>query len=170
MTYQRNKPKTPFVGLSDKLYSTGNKSPMYEFERKANSFKFMCSITKKKYRFSEYLKWWQSPEIQNYVRQGYELWIQTKTQEPYQPPQFGENIEQVLTFRMKAPYKPRNKTGTFKTLAESAPTVQSYNNFAPDNAKPINHNDLEKIDPPVNNYQREPGDELDEEFDDKITF
>ena len=164
MSYPKNKQKKTFVGLSDNLYSTGNKSPMYEFEKKASSFKFKCSITGRKYKFSEYLKWWQSSEIQAYVKQGYELWIQTKTQEPYKPPHFGDNIEQILTFRMKAPYTRKPGMGTFKRVADSIPAMP-VQEFAPENAKPVTMEDYKNLD-----NQREPGDDTDEELDDTIPF
>ena len=138
------KDKTPFVGLSDKLYSTGRKSPAFEFERKASTMKFICSITKKKYRFSEWLKWWQSPEVQVYAKQGYELWIQTKTQEPFQQPKYGENLEQIVCFRMKKPYQKRGNLGTFKTVEQSVPFVPQQ--FAPDHAEPVTKNDLDDMD------------------------
>lgn len=104
-----NKTKDPFVALSGKLYSTGRKSPAYEFSIRAVQFKFECSITKKKYSFSEYLKWWQSPEIQKYVHEGWEAYLEAKTQEPFKQPKYGDNVELVFSFRLKKRYNPRSQ-------------------------------------------------------------
>ena len=51
----------------------------------------------------------------------------------------------------------------FKTVAESVPAVAPQT-FAPDNAKPITQEDLEKIDREMMNNEQ------DEELDDKIPF
>ena len=90
------KEKLPFVALSYKLFSTGRKSPQFEFSVRATNVKLECSITKKKYRFSEVLKWWQTPEIQKYANDGWELYIETKQQEPFRQPKYGENLEEIV--------------------------------------------------------------------------
>ena len=151
------KPKLPFVALSDKLYSTGRKSPAFEFERRASTMKFICSITKKKYRFSEYLKWWQSPEVQIYAKQGYELWIQTKTQEPFQQPKYGENLEQILCFRMKKPFDRRPSVAGFKQVG-TAMGVTPQQSFAPDHAQTATQQDMKELDDKIP-MPREAGDE-----------
>lgn len=138
------KEKLPFVALSGKLYSTGRKSPAFEFSVRATNFKLECSITKRKYRFSEVLKWWQSPEIQKYVKEGWELYIESKTQEPFKQPKYGENLEQIICFRMKKPYQKRGNLGTFKTVEQSVPFVPQQ--FAPDHAEPVTKNDLDDMD------------------------
>jgi hypothetical protein len=138
------KEKLPFVALSGKLYSTGRKSPAFEFSIRATNFKLECSITKRKYRFSEVLKWWQSPEIQKYVKEGWELYIESKTQEPFKQPKYGENLEQIICFRMKKPYQKRGNLGTFKTVEQSVPFVPQQ--FAPDQAEPVTKNDLDDMD------------------------
>ena len=138
------KEKLPFVALSGKLYSTGRKSPAFEFSIRATNFKLECSITKRKYRFSEVLKWWQSPEIQKYVEEGWELYIESKTQEPFKQPKYGENLEQIICFRMKKPYQKRGNLGTFKTVEQSVPFVPQQ--FAPDHAESVTKNDLDDMD------------------------
>jgi hypothetical protein len=138
------KEKLPFVALSGKLYSTGRKSPAFEFSIRATNFKLECSITKRKYRFSEVLKWWQSPEIQKYVKEGWELYIESKTQEPFKQPKYGENLEQIICFRMKKPYHKRGNLGTFKTVEQSVPFVPQQ--FAPDHAESVTKNDLDDMD------------------------
>ena len=138
------KEKLPFVALSGKLFSTGRKSPAFEFSIRATNFKLECSITKRKYRFSEVLKWWQSPEIQKYVKEGWELYIESKTQEPFKQPKYGENLEQIICFRMKKPYQKRGNLGTFKTVEQSVPFVPQQ--FAPDHAESVTKNDLDDMD------------------------
>ena len=138
------KEKLPFVALSGKLYSTGRKSPAFEFSIRATNFKLECSLTKRKYRFSEVLKWWQSPEIQKYVKEGWELYIESKTQEPFKQPKYGENLEQIICFRMKKPYQKRGNLGTFKTVEQSVPFVPQQ--FAPDHAESVTKNDLDDMD------------------------
>lgn len=138
------KEKLPFVALLGKLYSTGRKSPAFEFSIRATNFKLECSITKRKYRFSEVLKWWQSPEIQKYVKEGWELYIESKTQEPFKQPKYGENLEQIICFRMKKPYQKRGNLGTFKTVEQSVPFVPQQ--FAPDHAESVTKNDLDDMD------------------------
>ena len=138
------KEKLPFVALSGKLYSTGRKSPAFEFSIRATNFKLECSITKRKYRFSEVLKWWQSTEIQKYVKEGWELYIESKTQEPFKQPKYGENLEQIICFRMKKPYQKRGNLGTFKTVEQSVPFVPQQ--FAPDHAESVTKNDLDDMD------------------------
>ena len=138
------KEKLPFVALSGKLYSTGRKSPAFEFSIRATNFKLECSLTKRKYRFSEVLKWWQSPEIQKYVKEGWELYIESKTQEPFKQPKYGENLEQIICFRMKKPYQKRGNLGTFKTVEQSVPFVPQQ--FAPDHAESVTKNELDDMD------------------------
>ena len=138
------KEKLPFVALSGKLFSTGRKSPAFEFSIRATNFKLECSITKRKYRFSEVLKWWQSTEIQKYVKEGWELYIESKTQEPFKQPKYGENLEQIICFRMKKPYQKRGNLGTFKTVEQSVPFVPQQ--FAPDHAESVTKNDLDDMD------------------------
>lgn len=102
-----NKEKDPFVAISGKLYSTGRKSPAYEFSIQVGKFQWYCSVTKRKYRFSEYLSWYKSPEIQKYVAAGWVAYVEAKTQEPYQQPKYGDNIEMVFSFRLKKPFTPK---------------------------------------------------------------
>ena len=104
-----NKEKDPFVAISGKLYSTGRKSPAMEFSIQVNKFQWYCSVTKRKYRFSEYLTWYKSPEIQKYVKAGWVAYVEAKTQEPYQQPKYGDNIEMVFFFRLKKPFTPKTQ-------------------------------------------------------------
>ena len=160
----KEKNNMPFCGLEGRLYPTGVKAPKFEFKRRLSDLKLTCTLTKKKYRFSEYLKWWQSEQVQRYVKLGYECRLETKTQEPYQQAKYGEYIEQVICFVMRKPYTPRPNIGGFKSVGESIPVAAQGQNFAPDNAKPITQEDLSKIDRPI---EREPGEV---ELDDTIPF
>ena len=151
------KPKLPFVALSGKLFSTGRQSPQFEFSIRATNLKLECSITKRKYKFSEVLKWWQSPEIQKYALDGWELYVESKTQEPFKQPKYGENIEQIICFRMKKPFDRRPSVAGFKQVG-TAMGVTPQQSFAPDHAQTATQQDMKELDDKIP-MPREAGDE-----------
>ena len=158
------KNKMPFCGLEGKLYPTGVKAPKYEYKRKLSDLVLKCSLTQKKYKFSQWLDWWKTPAVQNYVKMGYDLNLETKIQEPFKQRQYGDNLEQVVCFIMRKPFTRKPGMGTFKKVADSIPAMP-VQEFAPENAKPVTMEDYKNLD-----NQREPGDELEEELDDTIPF
>tara|TARA_R100001440_G_scaffold17338_2_gene29297 strand:+ start:1446 stop:1928 length:483 start_codon:yes stop_codon:yes gene_type:complete len=141
-----NKKKDPYVACkSNKIWNTGRKAPIAEYERNLTEIEYTCSITKRKFKPSQMpMQWWKQPEIQQYASQG---WICKKEyiiQEPFQQPKYGENLELIEVFRMKRPYQKRANMGTFKRVDESIPAVAQ--SFAPDNSKPITKQDLDNMD------------------------
>ena len=72
------------------------------------------------------------------------MYIESKTQEPFKQPKYGENLEQIICFRMKKPYQKRGNLGTFKTVEQSVPFVPQQ--FAPDHAESVTKNDLDDMD------------------------
>ena len=162
-----DKTKTPFVALQGTLYSTGRKSPQFEFKKKMSSLTLKCTLTNRKYKFSEYIKWWQSDAIQQYQKMGWELTFETKTQEPYKQPQYGDNIEQIVAFIMRQPYQQRTKSiDGMKPIGQAMPqyaavAMTQAQPSAPDNAVPVTMQDHKKM--PVVNEDSEP-------LDDEIPF
>ena len=134
----KEKNNMPFCGLEGRLYPTGVKAPKFEFKRRLSDLKLTCTLTKKKYRFSEYLKWWQSEQVQRYVKLGYECRLETKTQEPYQQAKYGENIEQLIKRLEKNNVQTRP---VWKLNHEQMPYNKCHS-FKIDNAKNIVKNSL----------------------------
>ncbi|MEK9739460.1 MAG: hypothetical protein VW438_07000 [Euryarchaeota archaeon] len=116
----------PFCGLSMKLYSTGKKTPSYEYSGEASKVKFMCSLTKRKYSLSQVTEWFQTPEVQKYVQAGYVLKYMTKIQETNNPSPYAKsNLEQVFCLVMvKKQNRPAQNVDGLKPVAETIPQVQ----------------------------------------------
>lgn len=116
----------PFCGLSMKLYSTGKKTPSYEYSGEASKVKFMCSLTKRKYSLSQVTEWFQTPEVQKYVQAGYVLKYMTKIQETNNPSPYAKsNLEQVFCLVMvKKQNRPAQNVDGLKPVAQAIPQVQ----------------------------------------------
>tara|TARA_R100000278_G_scaffold120459_1_gene102895 strand:- start:464 stop:886 length:423 start_codon:yes stop_codon:yes gene_type:complete len=116
----------PFCGLSMKLYSTGKKTPSYEYSGEASKVKFMCSLTKRKYSLSQVTEWFQTPEVQKYVQAGYVLKYMTKIQETNNPSPYAKsNLEQVFCLVMvKKQNRPAQNVDGLKPVAQTIPQVQ----------------------------------------------
>lgn len=149
--YKKN--KDPYVACkSNKIWNTGRKAPIAEYERNLTEIEYTCSITKRKFKPSQMpMEWYRQPQIQEYARQGWIVKKEYIIQEPFQQPKYGENLELIEVFRMKRPYQKRGNLGTFKRVDESIPAVAQ--SFAPDNSKPITKQDLDDMDDkiPMNN-------------------
>ena len=141
--YQKSKFDLPFCGLQARLFSTGNSSPKYEYSGEASKVKFTCSLTKKKYSLSQVNDWFNTPEVQKYVKAGYVLKYMTKTQEMQNPPQYAKsNLEQIFCLVMVKPYKPRtDNVDGLKPISQAMPPYATQ--FAPDNAKPVEQSDMD---------------------------
>ena len=102
------------------------------------------------------MEWYKQSEIQEYVNQGWEANKEYIIQEPFKQPKYGDNIELIEVFRLSPPYQKRGNMGTFKTINQSVPAVSQQ--FAPDNARSVNKQDLDDMDDkiPMNS---EPGDD-----------
>ena len=120
----KNKYDMPFCGLKIKLFSTGKKSPSYEFSAVASKAKFICSLTKKKYALSQVTEWFMTPEVQKYHKAGYVLKYMSKTQEPQTPNKYGNNLEEEFCLVMVKPYKPQPNIDGMKPIAQTIPQVQ----------------------------------------------
>ena len=141
-----NKKKDPYVACkSNKIWNTGRKAPIAEYERNLTEIEYTCSITKRKFKPSQMpMQWWKQPEIQQYANQGWVCKKEYIIQEPFQQPKYGENLELIEVFRMKRPYQKRGNLGTFKTVEQSVPFVPQQ--FAPDHAESVTKNDLDDMD------------------------
>lgn len=162
----QKKSKDPYIAAkSNTIYATGMKAPIAGYQRKLTEIVYTCQLTKRKFKPSQMpMDWYNQPQIQNYVQQGWEVTKEFIIQEPFQTPKYGPNEELIEVFRLKRPYQKRGNIGAgFKTVAESVPVVPPQT-FAPDNSKPITQQDLEKIDREMMNNEQ------DEELDDKIPF
>jgi len=103
----QEKGKLPFCGLTLRLYSTGNKSPKFEFQASSNKAQFQCTITKKLYSIFELSNWLNSPEVQEYTRSGHVLKWGSKTQQGEATKYSNGETEDVTCFMVK----PFVKTG-----------------------------------------------------------
>ena len=122
MSNFQNKSKLPYVGCkSNTIYPTGQKPPIPTFRRKITEIVYTCSITKRKFKPSQMpMDWFNQPQVQQFVKQGWEMEKQYTIQEPFQTPKYGENIELIETFRLVKPYQKRGNLGAgFKKVAES---------------------------------------------------
>tara|TARA_R100001440_G_scaffold28066_2_gene45611 strand:- start:2129 stop:2620 length:492 start_codon:yes stop_codon:yes gene_type:complete len=162
----QKKSKDPYIACkSNNIYATGMKAPIAQYQRKLTEIVYKCSVTSRKFKPSQMpMDWYNQPQIQNYVQQGWEMSKEYVIQQPFKTPKYGADEELIEVFRLKRPYQKRGNIGAgFKTVAESVPAVAPQS-FAPDNAKPITQEDLEKIDREMMNNEQE------EELDDKIPF
>ena len=122
--FKKNKYDMPFCGLKIKLFSTGKKSPSYEFSAVASKAKFTCSLTKRKYALSQVTEWFMTPEVQKYHKAGYVLKYMSKTQEPQTPNKYGNNLEEEFCLVMVKPFKPQPNIDGMKPIAQTIPQVQ----------------------------------------------
>lgn len=128
----------PFCGLQMKLYATGKKAPSYEYSGEASKVKFTCSLTKRKYSLSQVSDWFQTPEVQAYVQDGYVLKYMTKTQESNNPSPYAKsNYEQVFCLVMvKKQGRQNQSVDGLKPVAQSIPKVQQQSDESFDDDLP----------------------------------
>ncbi len=137
---QRNKYDMAFCGLTLKLYETGKKAPSYEYSASSNKSKFQCSLTKKLYGLSQVMDWYNTPEVQAYVRAGYQLKVGSKIQQAKET-KYGADSEQIVTWFMVKPRVQPNIDG-MKPIGQSMPQYKEVpmteaQPSAPDHAKPV---------------------------------
>jgi len=138
-----NKYELPFCGLQLKLYETGKTAPSYEYSASSTKAKFMCSLTSKLYGISEVMTWYQTPEVQAYVKAGYSLKWGSKIQEPKEI-KYGKKTEQIVCLYMVKPF-PSNIDGFKKvkippqvdthTIEAKAPPIQKQENMVEENER-----------------------------------
>ena len=148
--YQNNKSTfdMPFCGLTLKLYETGKKAPSYEYSASATKAKFMCSLTKELFSLSQFMDWYNKPQVQAYVKAGYSLKWGSKVQQAKET-KYGADSEQVVTCFMVKPYQGGQNVDGMKPIGQVMPNVTppQYTPqpmtqaapFAPDNAVPVNN-------------------------------
>ena len=135
------------------LRSTGNKAPKYEYKADAKSL-FTCSLTKKKYSLSQINDWYSTPEVQKFHNEGYRGKWFAKTQEIENPSKYDKsNLQMILSFIMIKPFKPQPNIDGMKPIGESVPRYKEMPMTearppSPENAKPIEMNDLDDDLPP----------------------
>ena len=121
--YQQQQ-KQPFCALTMYLRPTGNKSPKFEYKADAKSL-FTCSLTKKKYKLSQIDQWYNTEEVQNFVRQGYTGKWYAKTQDIENPHKYDMGTTQmILSFIMTKPYKPQPNVDGMKPISQAIPQVE----------------------------------------------
>jgi hypothetical protein len=162
------KSKDPYVGCkSNTIWPTGMKPPIAQYQRKITEIVYTCSITKRKFKPSQMpMEWFNQPQIQQFVKQGWEMTKEYVIQEPFKQPKYGENEELIEVFRLKRPYQKRGNLGAgFKSVGESIPTMP-VQEFAPENAKPVTMEDYKNMEDMDDKLPREPGeeDDWDEQF------
>lgn len=108
---QQQQNSLPFCGLTLKMYSTGKKSPKFEYQASSTKAKFQCSLTKKLYGLTQVLLWYKTPEVQKYVLAGYNLKWGLKLKEG-QPTQFGDGKESEVTIYMVKPFNQQGRVQT----------------------------------------------------------
>ncbi len=146
--YQNNKSSysMKFCGLSLRLYETQKKAPSYEYSASSTKAKFMCSLTQKLYSISEVMDWYNTPEVQTYVKAGYNLKWGSKVQQAKET-KYGADTEQVVCLYMVKPYQGGQNVDGMKPIGQTVPqyTAQPMTQAqpsAPDNAQPIGISDL----------------------------
>ena len=117
--YQDKKPSydMPFCGLTLKLYETGKKSPSYEYSASATKAKFMCSLTKELFSLSEFMNWYNKPQVQAYAKAGYSLKWGSKVQQAKET-KYGADSEQVVTCFMVKPYQGGQNVDGMKPIGQ----------------------------------------------------
>ena len=70
MTQQK---QMPFCGLTLKMYHTGKQTPKMEYQASSNKAKFKCTLTKNLYELNDFILWLSTPQVQQYIRAGYNL-------------------------------------------------------------------------------------------------
>jgi len=146
--YQNNKSNysMPFCGLTLKMYETGKQAPSYQYSASSTKAKFMCSLTKKLYGISQVMEWYNTPEVQAYVKAGYNLKWGSKVQQAKET-KYGADTEQVVTLYMVKPFNGNQNVDGLKPVGQSMPQYKEVQMTeaqpsAPDNAQPIGMNDL----------------------------
>ena len=140
--YQQNKSNNDYCALDLYLNPTGNKSPKYEFKANAESL-FTCSLTKKKYKLSQFNEWYMTEGVQNFVKRGHTPKWYAKTQMIETPKPYDKGDTQMkLSYIMIPPYKPSASIDGMKTVGQAMPqyTPQPMTQAqpsAPDNAMPV---------------------------------
>lgn len=140
--YQKNKSNydMPFCGLSLRMYETGKKAPSYEYHASSTKSKFQCSLTKKLYGISEVMTWYKTPEVQKYVQAGYSLKWGSKVQQAKET-KYGADTEQVITLYMVKPRVATQNVDGLKPISQTMP--QHATQFAPENATPVEQDDMD---------------------------
>jgi len=144
--YDKKQYGKPFCGLSVRLYETKKKAPSFEYQASASKSKLMCSLTKKLYSISQIVDWYNTPQVQAYKNEGYELKVASKIQQAKES-KYGADTEQTICYYMAKPYKPRNIDG-IKPIGDSVPryTEQPMTQAqpsAPDNSQIAGLSDLD---------------------------
>ena len=138
--YQQNKSNNDYCALDLYLNPTGKKSPKYEYKANAESL-FTCSLTKKKYKLSQFNEWYMTEGGQNFAKRGHTPKWYAKTQMIETPKPYDKGDTQMkLSYIMIPPYKPSVNIDGMKTVGQSMPPQATQ--FAPDNAQPIGMSDL----------------------------
>ena len=130
----------PFCGLTLKLYETGKKAPSYEYSASSTKAKFMCSLTQKLYGISQVMEWYNTAQVQAYAKANYQLKWGSKIQQAKET-KYGADTEQVVTLYMVKPYQGGQNVDGMKPIGQvmSNVTQPQAQQFAPDNAQPINN-------------------------------
>ena len=144
--YDKKQYGKPFCGLSLRLYETQKKAPSFEYQASASKSKLMCSLTKKLYSISQVVEWYNTPQVQEYAKEGYELKCASKIQQAKES-KYGADTEQTFCFYMAKPYKPKTIDG-MKPIGQSIPryTEQPMTQAqpsAPDNSQIAGLSDLD---------------------------
>ena len=138
--YQQNKSNNDYCALDLYLNPTGKKSPKYEYKANAESL-FTCSLTKKKYKLSQFNEWYMTEGVQNFAKRGHTPKWYAKTQMIETPKPYDKGDTQMkLSYIMIPPYKPSANVDGMKTIGQTMPPQATQ--FAPDNAQPISMSDL----------------------------
>ena len=104
--YNQNKSNNDYCALDLYLNPTGNKSPKYEYKANAESL-FTCSLTKKKYKLSQFNEWYMTEGVQNFAKRGHTPKWYAKTQMIETPKPYDKGDTQMkLSYIMIKPYKP----------------------------------------------------------------
>jgi len=119
---ETNKYDMPFCGLTLKLYETGKKAPSYEYSASATKAKFMCSLTKELFSLSEFMNWYNKPQVQAYAKAGYSLKWGSKVQQAKET-KYGADTEQVVTMFMVKPYQGSQSVDGMKPIGQVMPNV-----------------------------------------------
>ena len=118
---QMQQGKMPFCGLTLKMYHTGKQTPKMEYQASSNKAKFKCTLTKNLYELNDLKLWLSTPQVQQYIRAGYNLKWGAKIVQG-EANQFSNGLELEVTYYMVKPFQKKG-TNFAKPIGQTMPQM-----------------------------------------------
>lgn len=120
---QAQRQSLPFAGLTLTMYSTSNRAPKMEYQASSNKAQFKCSLTKRMFDLTNIQGWLNTPEIQEYVRNGYVSKWGAKTVQG-EANQYSNGIKLEITYYMVKPFSGNNNFNKQNYNPQPQPIMQ----------------------------------------------